>query len=104
MALYPMQGEKFKRSVQFDRRLKGNKKGKIKRNKHHMTNACKGGKTTPNNILIMKVERHASLHRYFRNMSWEEIGDVLYSIFHMRDPAKCYEVVQRLSRLKGRVA
>jgi hypothetical protein len=35
-------------------------------------------------------------------MSWSEIGDALYSVFATRDPEKCYEVVQRIARLKRR--
>lgn len=95
-----MQGEHFQKFNRLNRKFRK----RVKRNHHHLTNSCKGGKTTPNNLLLIKIERHASLHRFFRNMSWEEIGDALYSIFGLRDPVKCYEVVQRISRLKGRVA
>ena len=102
--MMPMNGERLQKYNRLQRRELPRRRRRPPINKHHMTNACKGGKTTESNILQMKIERHATLHRYFRNMSWEEIGDALYQIFHLRDPQKCYEVIQRISRLKGRVA
>ena len=97
--LFEMEGEKFQRKVRFEKKRKQRKQRK---NKHHMTNKCKGGKNIPSNMLDIKIERHAALHHYFRNMSWEEIGDALFLIFQMREPEKCYELVRRISRLKGR--
>ena len=72
------------------------------RNKHHLVNRVRGGKSTPDNLLVIKVERHCALHKIFHNMSWSEIGDALYSVFNQRDPQKCYEVVERIARLKRR--
>ena len=95
-------------------------------NRHHMTNKRCGGKKTKWNILWMKIRRHRSLHHYFGNLKWEvigdviyygtmrerkafrglsdsEIGDVLFSIFHKRDPMACVEVIDRVSLAKGRV-
>ena len=100
--MYRMQGERLQKYNQIQRQDHRRRRPRI--NKHHMTNRCKGGKNTDNNILRMKVDRHAALHRYFRNMSWEEIGYALYSIFHEREPMKCVEVINRISRLKGRAA
>lgn len=101
--LEALRGEKFQRANRWAKKHspRHNMRG---RNKHHMTNACKGGKSVPSNLLLMKKDRHATLHKVFRNMSWEEIGDALYSIFGQRNPQKCYEIVQRVSRMKGRVA
>lgn len=73
-------------------------------NRHHMTNKCRGGKDTSNNILMMKIDRHQKLHAMFKNMSWEEIHDTLKSIFGVGDPHKVISVMERISRLKGRVA
>lgn len=100
--LEALRGEKFQRANRWAKKHKPRKMRGT--NKHHMTNACKGGKSVPSNLLTMKKERHSSLHRVFRNMSWEEIGDALFSIFGQRDPQRCYEIVQRVSRMKGRVA
>lgn len=100
----PMPGEKFQRANRWAKQHPRKHRQLRGINRHHLTNACKGGKTVESNLLNIKRDRHASLHRIFRNMSWEEIGDALYSIFHQRDPQKCYEVVQRISRLKGRTA
>jgi len=100
--------------------------GRRGRNRHHMTNKRCGGKKTKWNILWMKIRRHRSLHHYFGNLKWEvigdviyygtmrerkafrglsdsEIGDVLFSIFHKRDPMACVEVIDRVSLAKGRV-
>lgn len=85
------------------RQSKRTKKRKARMNKHHMTNACRGGKSTESNLLNIKIERHATIHKYFQNMSWEEIADALYQMFGMSDPLKCYEMMQRISHLKGRL-
>lgn len=98
--LNPMNGEKFQRVSRYEKKRSNKRKRNI--NKHHMTNKCKGGKSTPDNLLRMKIERHESLHHYFKNLSWEEIGDVLQSIFNMREPEKCLELVRRISQTKGR--
>jgi hypothetical protein len=97
-----MQGEKFQRAVRYQKRHRLPRKRKIRRNHHHLTNAVNGGKSIPSNLLSIKIERHATIHRYFRNMSWEEIGDALHQMFGLRDPLKCVEVINRISRLKGR--
>ena len=81
---------------------KRSKKRKARINKHHMTNKCRGGKGDESNLLKIKVIRHATIHRYFGNMSWEEIGDALYEMFGLRDPNKCWELITRVSHLKGR--
>jgi hypothetical protein len=62
-----------------------------------------GGKNGSNNILWMKVSRHNNLHRLFGNMSWEEIHDTLKSIFGTGDPKKVIAVMERVSRMKGRI-
>ncbi len=96
-------------------------------NKHHMTNRCQnGGKGNQRNVLIIRIDRHRKLHQYFGNLKWEaigeviffgemrkrksfrglsdlEVGDVLFSIFHKRDPLDCFRVIDRVSRAKGRV-
>ena len=73
-------------------------------NRHHMTNKCRGGKDSHNNILMMKIDRHRRLHHLFGNMSWEEIHDTLKSIFGVGDPEKVVATMERVSLLKGRVA
>lgn len=72
-------------------------------NRHHMTNKCRGGKDGTNNILIMDRQRHAKLHKLFGNMSWEEICSTLKSIFGVGEPHKVIAVMERISRLKGRM-
>jgi hypothetical protein len=98
-----MDGEHFQKFNRLQRQEPRRRK-RPTRNKHHMTNKSRGGKGDPSNLLVMKIERHSALHRVFRNMSWEEIGEALYSIFQVRDPEKAYQIVQRVARMKGRVA
>lgn len=112
--LHPLRGEKFQRVEHFfrkhprsqgDVRLFRHRNRKQKgTNKHHMTNRSRGGKSTADNILIIDKQRHAKLHKLFGNMSWEEIHDTLKSIFGVGEPKRVISVMERISRLKGRVA
>lgn len=95
-------GEKLALQVKYQRRHKKEKKRWI--NRHHMTNKCRGGRNDDSNLLRIDGNRHRKLHELFRNMSWEEIGDTLQSIFGKRDPQTCIEVIRRVSRMKGRAA
>jgi len=86
----------------FKKRNRKKRKGAYGTNVHHLTNRCKGGKSDERNLLTIKVVRHRNLHALFGNMSWEEIGSTLKSIFGVSDPKKCIEVIDRISLLKGR--
>lgn len=48
-----------------------------KRNHHHLKNKCRGGLNTPNNLLLIKVERHKMWHKLFGNLSLNEVIDLL---------------------------
>jgi hypothetical protein len=54
-------------------------------NSHHLTNKCRGGDCSPENLLRLKVEKHEIWHKLFRNS----------------DPEKIIEVLQRLMRMKN---
>ena len=97
--LEPLPREKFQRQVRYQRRHKK----MPTTNRHHMTNRVRGGKSVQSNLLTLKRERHDALHQVFKNMSWAEIGDALYSIFHTCDPERCFKIVERVSRIKGYV-
>jgi hypothetical protein len=46
-------------------------------NRHHIKNKCRGGTWAPQNILIMDIQRHNAWHFLFRNMSFEEVIELL---------------------------
>lgn len=111
----PMQGEKFQRQNRYQRRIRHKERDRKvvvsyrkgargNRNVHHLTNVCNGGADVESNLFLMKVDRHYLLHKYFKNMSWEEITDALKSIFGVGDPHKVIAVMERVSRMKGRAA
>lgn len=100
--------------------------GRRGRNKHHMTNKRHGGRSGANNLLLIKIGRHDSLHYYFGNLKWESIADIIYdgtwlkrrrfqylseqearkvllSIFNYHDPMQCVRMMDRISRIKGRI-
>ena len=41
---------------------------KKRRNKHHLKNRVKGGKSTLQNLLLMDEERHQNWHKLFGNL------------------------------------
>ncbi len=52
-------------------------KRKHKKNKHHIINRCKKGKTIPSNIIVLDVERHNAWHFLFHNLSFREVIELL---------------------------
>lgn len=49
-------------------------------NKHHIKNRSRGGKTTPENLLRMDIERHNALHFLFGNLDFQEIASLLIRV------------------------
>jgi len=49
------------------------KKKRFNRNRHHIKNVCNLGRTCPQNILILDVERHNWIHRIFKNLDFYDI-------------------------------
>jgi len=45
--------------------------------KHHITNRCHGGKSTPSNLLKFDSERERAFHFIFGNKSFEEVAELL---------------------------
>jgi len=48
-----------------------------KTNRHHIKNKCRSGTWSPINIINMDIERHNAWHFLFRNMSFEEVIELL---------------------------
>ena len=47
------------------------------RSRHHVRNRCRGGKTTPSNIIELTAKRHQMWHILFQNMSFLEAAALL---------------------------
>lgn len=45
--------------------------------KHHIVNRCRGGKSTPDNLLRFDSERERAWHFLFGNKSFEEVAELL---------------------------
>ena len=45
--------------------------------KHHIVNRCRGGKSTPDNLLRFDSERERAWHFLFGNQSFEEVAELL---------------------------
>lgn len=62
------------------RRLQG-------KTKHHLTPKSRGGKSTPRNLLILEIEKHACWHK----------------LFGIRTLSEVIELLERIRRIKGGV-
>ena len=47
------------------------------RSKHHIKNKVNGGTLTPDNIIMLRMEKHRAWHQLFHNMSFLEAAEVL---------------------------
>lgn len=52
--------------------------------KHHITNRCQGGKSTPENLLRFDSERERAWHFLFGNQSFEEVAELLLKTSQMK--------------------
>ena len=53
-------------------------------NRHHLLNKCRGGDFSPQNIIMLKVDKHNEWHRIFRNSDPEDIIRVLLRMCRMK--------------------
>lgn len=56
--------------------------------KHHITNRVNGGKSTPENLLRFDSERERAWHFLFKNMSFEEVAELLLRTCRMKGRKK----------------
>jgi hypothetical protein len=56
--------------------------------KHHITNRVNGGKSTPENLLRFDSERERAWHFLFKNMSFEEVAELLLRTCQMKGRKK----------------
>ena len=64
------------------RKKKRKKKRKLTR--HHNINRCRGGKCTPENIIMLKNEKHQCWHEIFGNLTFAEAGRLLLRVSKMK--------------------
>jgi hypothetical protein len=50
------------------------------RNHHHLKPKARGGKSNPNNLLLIKIERHRCWHEIFGNRTLHEVIKLLERI------------------------
>lgn len=56
--------------------------------KHHLTPSCRGGKTTPENILYIWRDKHEMFHFLFGNLTLEEIIHLLQRVARIKKGLK----------------
>ena len=54
-------------------------------NKHHLKNKSQGGGNQDWNLILIDIERHQYWHRVFKNMSLEEVIELLCRLKRMKD-------------------
>jgi len=52
--------------------------------KHHIVNRCRGGKSTPDNLLRFDSERERAWHFLFGNKSFIEVAELLLKTNQMK--------------------
>ena len=56
--------------------------------KHHITNRCHRGKSEPSNLLRFDSERERAWHFLFKNLSFEEVAELLLKTCQMKGRTK----------------
>jgi hypothetical protein len=51
---------------------------------HHITNRCHKGRSTPDNLLRFDSERERAWHFLFKNLSFEEVAELLLKTCQMK--------------------
>ena len=54
-------------------------------NRHHLTNKCRGGDCSPENLLQLKIWKHELWHRLFKNSDPEYVIEVLQCMMRMKE-------------------
>jgi len=62
--------------------MKNKRSGKMV--KHHITNRCHGGKSTPENLIRLDSERERAWHFLFGNKRFEEVAALLLRTCNMK--------------------
>lgn len=54
-------------------------------NKHHIKNKCKGGDSSPSNLIRLDTERHKAFHFLFGNMDFLEAANLLTRAYQIKN-------------------
>lgn len=78
------------------------------RNRHHLTPRSRGGKNTPDNLLLINIEKHVYWHKIFKNKTLEEVIGILTRLQRMKE-RKCIALIatsqsRRMTQTKRRSA
>ena len=60
-------------------------KKKSRRNHHHLIPRCRGGSDSPDNILLIKAERHDLWHKIFGVRTLDEVIELLIRLKRMKE-------------------
>jgi hypothetical protein len=55
------------------------------KNRHHLTNKCKGGANDEWNLIRLDTARHNAWHLLFKNLSLPEVIDLLKRLQHIKE-------------------
>jgi len=55
-----------------------------KMTRHHIKNACNGGKNVPRNIIYLRKEKHDCWHTIFQNKTFEQAAAMLLRASKMK--------------------
>lgn len=55
------------------------------KNKHHLKNKSKGGGDEKSNLLLIKIERHKAWHILFKNLSLDEVIELLQRVKRLKE-------------------
>ncbi len=58
------------------------------RNRHHLTPKSRGGRSTPDNIIWMNIEKHDCWHKIFGLRTLSEAIDVLQRLQQIKEDRK----------------
>lgn len=65
---------------------------KHKFNRHHITNKCRGGDASDENILRMDINRHNAWHFLFKNMDFVQVIALLKRCLKMKHHPDYYQL------------
>jgi len=54
------------------------------RNHHHLHNKCKGGSSSPGNLLLIDIEKHRCWHTLFKNKNISEVIEFLLRVRRLK--------------------
>lgn len=91
-----MKTRKFNRHKVLDAKLE---ERNAKHNRHHLTNACRGGTKDSWNLIDLKMYKHEIWHKLFKNLSLEEVIALLQRLLHMKETERMNSIYGKENEL-----